>query len=197
MHRLVSQLDAKRTIDLGGAALLLTSSWPLLAAGALWSRHEHGACCFKQTRTGRGGETFIILKLRTMSPGRELRLPSRLMRSSGLDELPSLVNVLKGEMSLVGPRPLVTNVWPRLDERQRQRHRVRPGITGWAQIRGRWSLRFSERIERDLWYVNHASAALDAAILLATPCVLAAHLFRPERPLHEVDDLPLDGATPT
>jgi lipopolysaccharide/colanic/teichoic acid biosynthesis glycosyltransferase len=188
-------VDTKRCIDICGAAILLTWSWPLLAAGAIWSRHEHGTSSFKQPRTGRGGNTFIILKLRTMSPDREPRLPSRVMRRSGLDELPSLINVLKGEMSLVGPRPLVVDVWPRLDDRQRHRHRVRPGLTGWAQIRGRWSSRFSERIERDLWYVQHASPALDAAILLATPCVLAAHLFRSERPLEDVDDLPMKGAT--
>jgi len=187
--------DAKRAMDLIGSATLLAASWPLVAVGALWSRHEHGEALFTQRRTGRGGVPFTILKLRTLSEGRAPRRPSKWMRRVGLDELPSLVNVLKGEMSLVGPRPLVTDVWPRLDDRQRRRHQVRPGLTGWAQIRGRWSSKFSERIERDLWYVDHASLVLDAAILVATPGVLAIHLFREEHPLHEVDDLPTGEPT--
>ncbi len=92
-------------------------------------------------------------------------------------------------MSLVGPRPFVTDVYGRLDETQRGRHRVAPGLTGWAQIRGRWSTPFSRRIQRDLWYIDHASVPLDLLILALTPAVLLAHVRVAEPPLSAVDDL--------
>jgi lipopolysaccharide/colanic/teichoic acid biosynthesis glycosyltransferase len=173
----------KRALDMvvGGGALLLAG--PLLGLAALAIRLEtHGHPVYRQRRVGRDGRAFELYKLRTMVSGAETmgkglavdegddritRLGAWLRRTS-LDELPNLVNVLRGEMSLVGPRPTVQVQVDRYTERQRMRLDARPGITGWAQVNGRASLPWHDRIELDLWYLERASLRLDLRILART-----------------------------
>ena len=178
----------KRALDVLVAALTLILAAPLLAVAAVLIRIEtHGHPIYRQRRIGRDGEPFELYKLRTMVSGAETmgaglvvdagdaritRLGAILRRTS-LDELPNLVNVLRGEMSIVGPRPTVQVQVDRYSERQRGRLSVRPGLTGWAQIHGRASLPWHERIELDLWYVEHASLALDLRILKRTAQMVA------------------------
>ena len=177
-----------RALDLVLAALLLAIASPLLALAALAIRLEsRGPVFYRQLRVGRHGEPFELWKLRTMVPGAEsmgdgiyviqgdprITRVGRLLRRFSLDELPNLVNVLKGEMALVGPRPTVQEQVDRYTDRQRRRLEVKPGITGWAQINGRTSLPWPERIELDVWYVEHRSLRLDLRILLRTARMLA------------------------
>ena len=178
----------KRALDVLVAALTLIVAAPLLAVAAVLIRIEtHGHPIYRQRRIGLGGEPFELYKLRTMVSGAETmgaglavdagdaritRLGAILRRTS-LDELPNLVNVLRGEMSIVGPRPTVQVQVDRYSERQRGRLSVRPGLTGWAQIHGRASLPWHERIELDLWYVEHASLGLDLKILKRTAQMVA------------------------
>jgi len=177
-----------RALDAALAAALLVITSPLLALAALAIRLESGGPVFyRQLRVGRGGEQFELWKLRTMVPGAEAmgagiyvlegdtritRVGRRLRRYS-LDELPNLLNVLKGEMAIVGPRPTVQEQVDRYTDRQRRRLEVKPGITGWAQINGRTSLPWPERIELDVWYVEHRSLRLDLRILARTARMLA------------------------
>jgi len=170
------------------AALLLALAAPLLALAAIAIRLEsRGPVFYRQLRVGRHGEPFDLWKLRTMVPGAEtmgagiyvvegdtrITRVGRLLRRFSLDELPNLVNVLSGEMAIVGPRPTVQEQVDRYTERQRRRLEVKPGITGWAQINGRTSLPWPERIELDVWYVEHRSMRLDLRILLRTARLLA------------------------
>jgi lipopolysaccharide/colanic/teichoic acid biosynthesis glycosyltransferase len=173
----------KRALDVTVATVVLAVSAPALAIAALLIRLEtHGHPIYRQRRVGRDGVPFELYKLRTMVSGAErmgagialsegdsriTRLGAILRRTS-IDELPNLVNVLRGEMSIVGPRPTVQVQVDRYTERQRGRLSVQPGLTGWAQVQGRASLPWSERIELDLWYVEHASLALDLRILWRT-----------------------------
>jgi lipopolysaccharide/colanic/teichoic acid biosynthesis glycosyltransferase len=173
----------KRALDVAVAGCALVVAAPALAVAALLIRLEtHGHPIYRQRRVGMHGEPFDLYKLRTMVSGAEAmgaglavdagdsritRLGAVLRRTS-MDELPNLVNVLRGEMSIVGPRPTVQVQVDRYTERQRGRLGVRPGLTGWAQIHGRASLPWHERIELDLWYVEHASLRLDLQILLRT-----------------------------
>lgn len=171
---------AKRLLDVGGAAAGLVALAPLLGAvaAAIWIR-EGRPVLFRHVRPGRGGQPFELLKFRTMRPLRPGEPPyrsdadrvtrlGRLLRETSLDELPELWNVLVGEMSLVGPRPLLTEYLPLYTPEQRRRHDVRPGITGWAQVNGRHALRFQERLALDVWYVDHWSPLLDLRILVRT-----------------------------
>ena len=177
-----------RALDLVLAALLLAIASPLLALAALAIRLESsGPVFYRQLRVGRHGEPFELWKLRTMVPGAEsmgdgiyviqgdprITRVGRLLRRFSLDELPNLVNVLRGEMALVGPRPTVQEQVDRYTDRQRRRLEVKPGITGWAQINGRTSLPWPERIELDVWYVEHRSLRLDLRILVRTARMLA------------------------
>lgn len=177
-----------RALDVVLAAALLAVTAPLLALAALAIRLEsRGPVFYRQLRVGRDGETFELWKLRTMVPGAEtmgagiyvlegdprITRTGRLLRRFSLDELPNLVNVLRGEMSIVGPRPTVQEQVDRYTDRQRRRLEVRPGITGWAQINGRTSLPWPERIELDVWYVEHRSLRLDLRILARTARMLA------------------------
>jgi lipopolysaccharide/colanic/teichoic acid biosynthesis glycosyltransferase len=173
----------KRTLDLllGGGVLVLSA--PALALAALAVRLEtHGHPVYRQRRVGLGGRAFELYKLRTMVSGAEAmgsglavdegderitRLGAWLRRTS-FDEVPNLINVVRGEMSLIGPRPTVQVQVDRYDERQRRRLDALPGITGWAQVNGRASLPWHERIELDLWYLEHASLGLDLRILATT-----------------------------
>lgn len=170
----------KRAIDIGvaGAGLVVLS--PVLALLALAVRVVHGSpVLFGQERAGLGGSPFRIVKLRTMTDvrgpdgallpdDRRLTRFGRFLRSSSLDELPELWNVVRGDMSLVGPRPLPTSYLPRYTEREARRHEVKPGITGLAQVSGRNGLSWEERLELDVRYVESSSLALDLRILART-----------------------------
>jgi lipopolysaccharide/colanic/teichoic acid biosynthesis glycosyltransferase len=190
---------ARRLFDLvvAGAALVVSS--PLLLAAVVAIRLEtHGSAIYRQRRVGRGGEPFDIFKLRTMVTGAEHVGPGlavsegdtritrvgRLLRRTSLDELPNLINVVRGEMSIVGPRPTVPVQVDRYTERQRARLAVKPGITGWAQVHGRTKLPWGERIELDLWYIEHRSWRLDLEILRRTLAMVTTGrgLYRGEAP---------------
>lgn len=170
----------KRFFDIVIAALaLLLLAIPLLAL--IWQvRRKLGSpVFFRQTRPGRHGRPFQMVKFRTMTdakgPDGRLLLDAerltpfgRFLRSTSLDELPELFNVLKGDMSLVGPRPLLMEYLPLYTPEQARRHEVRPGITGWAQVNGRNALGWEEKFKLDLWYVDHCSLWLDIKILWLT-----------------------------
>ncbi|MBP1465743.1 sugar transferase [Candidatus Chloroploca sp. M-50] len=170
----------KRIFDLLVAIPVLLVFSPLLAVLALLVRVKLGTpVFFRQQRPGRHGKPFTMVKFRTMTDARDAKgnlLPDaerltrfgKFLRSSSLDELPELWNVLKGEMSLVGPRPLRIEYLPLYSTHQARRHEVRPGITGWAQVNGRNALSWEERFDLDVWYVNQASFYLDLKIIVMT-----------------------------
>jgi lipopolysaccharide/colanic/teichoic acid biosynthesis glycosyltransferase len=177
-----------RALDIVLAAVLLVVTAPLLALVALAIRLEsRGPVFYRQRRVGRHGRLFQLWKLRTMVPGAEamgagiyvlegdprITRVGRMLRRFSFDELPNLLNVLQGDMAMVGPRPTVQEQVDRYTERQRRRLEVKPGITGWAQINGRTSLPWPERIELDVWYVEHRSVRLDLRILARTARMLA------------------------
>jgi lipopolysaccharide/colanic/teichoic acid biosynthesis glycosyltransferase len=177
----------RRAVDVAVAALILLGSAPLLALAALAIKlSSRGPVIYRQRRIGLGGAPFDVLKLRTMVDGAEhigaglaidagdprITRVGTLLRRSSLDELPNLWNVLRGEMSLIGPRPTLPAQVAAYDERQRGRLTVRPGITGWAQVNGRAALPWSERIELDLHYIANRSLAFDVRILARTVRVL-------------------------
>ena len=177
----------RRAVDVVASALALLLSSPLLLAAMLAIRLESpGPMIYRQRRAGRGGKPFDVLKLRTMVDGAEhigagmavnandsrITRVGAFLRRSSLDELPNLLNVLRGEMTLVGPRPTLPAQVEQYTGRQRGRLAVKPGITGWAQVNGRASLPWSERIELDLYYVEHRSLSLDLRILLRTPAMV-------------------------
>ena len=177
MHPATSS-RAKRAIDVVGASVAIAATAPILAAGALAVRLRMGSpALFHQTRPGLGGRPFTLYKLRTMRDGSggtgpddaaRLTKVGRWLRRTSIDELPELWLVLKGEMSLVGPRPLLTEYLPLYSAEQARRHEVRPGITGWAQIHGRNSAEWDDRLACDVWYVDNWSIALDLRILRRT-----------------------------
>ena len=173
----------RRAFDVvvAAAALLVTS--PVLAVAMVAVRIETpGHPIFRQRRIGRGGEPFDMLKLRTMVAGAEalgsglavnegdprITRVGAVLRRFSIDELPNLVNVLRGDMAIIGPRPTIPVQVEQYSERQRGRLALRPGITGWAQVNGRTALPWSDRIELDLWYVEHRSWRLDLQILART-----------------------------
>jgi lipopolysaccharide/colanic/teichoic acid biosynthesis glycosyltransferase len=177
-----------RALDLALASALLVVTAPIMAAAAIAIRLESpGPVFYRQRRVGKDGRPFEVWKLRTMVRGAEsmgagiyvlegdprITRVGRLLRRFSLDELPNLINVLKGDMAMVGPRPTVQEQVDRYTERQRRRLEVKPGITGWAQINGRTSLPWPERIELDVWYVEHRSLRLDLKILARTARMLA------------------------
>ena len=173
-------LVVKRGGDLAAASVGLVVAAPVLAVIAVAVRRSMGPpVLFRQQRAGRDAVPFALLKIRTMRdplPGEELftsdevRLTplGRRLRAWSLDELPQLVNVLRGEMSLVGPRPLPTAYVDRYSPEQRRRLEATPGITGWAQVNGRNAVDWDERLQLDVWYVDHVSLALDLRILWRT-----------------------------
>ena len=170
----------KRILDLIIVCLSLVISTPLLALLAWLTHRKLGApVLFRQRRPGLRGQPFTLYKFRTMTDARDEqgnllpdaeRLTSfgRFLRSTSLDELPELWNVLKGDMSLVGPRPLLMRYLGRYTPEQMRRHEVRPGMTGWAQIHGRNALTWEEKFTLDVWYVDHLSLKLDLKIILLT-----------------------------
>ena len=186
-------LNRALDVAIAGAGLAITS--PLLAAAAIAVKLEDGGpVLFKQTRVGKGGGDFELLKLRTMVVGAEhqgagyavnkgdsrITRVGRFLRRTSLDELPQLWNVVRGDMSLIGPRPTLRYQVERYSERQRRRLEVLPGITGWAQIHGRASLSWDERIELDVWYVEHRKPRTDLLILLRTPLALFGGTYKGE-----------------
>lgn len=170
----------KAILDRTAAALGLLLCAPLLLGLALLVRLALGSpVFFRQLRPGRGGALFELVKFRTMreGPGHDaerLTPIGRFMRATSLDELPELVNVLRGEMSFVGPRPLLEQYLDRYTSEQQRRHSVTPGITGWAQVQGRNAQSWDERFQADLWYVDHWSLGLDLRILARTAWVVAS-----------------------
>ena len=185
-----------RAVDIATAALGLAVTSPLLAASAVAIKLEDGGpVLYRQVRVGKDGEDFELLKLRTMVVGAETKgagfavdagdsritRVGRLLRKTSVDELPQLWNVLRGEMSLIGPRPTLRYQVDTYTARQRRRLDVRPGLTGWAQVNGRATLPWAERIELDVWYVEHRSPQLDMKILLKTPLALFGGTYRGAR----------------
>jgi lipopolysaccharide/colanic/teichoic acid biosynthesis glycosyltransferase len=173
----------RRAIDIVVSATALAFASPILLVAALAIRLESpGPIIYRQRRSGLHGHEFDVLKLRTMVDGAEhkgaglainendarITRVGAFLRRTSLDELPNLVNVLRGEMSLIGPRPTLPVQVAQYTERQRGRLAIKPGITGWAQVNGRASLPWSERIELDLYYIEHRSPALDVQILRRT-----------------------------
>jgi lipopolysaccharide/colanic/teichoic acid biosynthesis glycosyltransferase len=184
-----------RALDVGGASVALALASPALALAALAVKLEDGGPVFyRQRRVGLDGREFELVKLRTMVVGAEregagwavnegdprITRVGRLLRRLSLDELPQLWNVVRGEMSLVGPRPTLSYQVERYTARQRRRLEVKPGITGWAQIHGRARLPWDERIELDVWYVEHRSPWVDLQILLRTPLALFGGTYKGE-----------------
>jgi lipopolysaccharide/colanic/teichoic acid biosynthesis glycosyltransferase len=177
----------RRAIDVLTSAVVLAASSPLLLAAIIAVRLEsRGGGIYRQRRVGLHGREFDVLKLRTMVDGAEhigaglavnendarITRVGSLLRRSSLDELPNLLNVLRGEMSLIGPRPTLPAQVAQYSERQRGRLAIKPGITGWAQVNGRATLPWPERIELDLYYIEHRSTALDLRILWRTAAIV-------------------------
>ena len=178
-------------VVIAGSALVAAS--PLLGLAALAAKLEDGGpVLYRQTRVGKDGSDFELLKLRTMVVGAEtmgvgmavnqgdarITRTGRVLRRLSLDELPQLWNVIRGEMSVIGPRPTLRYQVERYGPRQRRRLEVKPGITGWAQVHGRASLPWEERIELDVWYVEHRSPWLDLKILAKTPLALFSGTYK-------------------
>ena len=172
-----------RAFDLLAAAFALALLSPLLLIAAIAIKlTSAGPVIYRQRRVGRGGREFELWKLRTMVEGSDpvgvgevvyrddprVTRPGRFLRRTSLDEVPNLVNVLRGELAIVGPRPTIPAQVAAYTPRQKRRHEVLPGITGWAQVQGRAGIPWEERIELDVWYVDHRSPALDLRILLRT-----------------------------
>ena len=173
-------MDTKRLFDIAGSTVGLVLTAPLMAGTAIGVRVVLGSpILFRQQRPGYRGKSFTMYKFRTMTDERgpdgeflpddeRLGTFGQLLRSTSLDELPELFNVLKGDMSLVGPRPLLMKYLPLYSEKQKRRHDVRPGITGWAQINGRNDVSWQKRFADDLWYVDNQNLLLDIEILINT-----------------------------
>ena len=186
----------RRVFDVLSAGVLLLLTSPLLALAAFAIKlDDRGPVFYRQRRVGWNGREFELLKLRTMVVGAEgmgagfaidegdprITRAGRLLRRLSLDELPQLWNVVRGDMSLIGPRPTLAYQVERYTPQQRRRLDVKPGITGWAQIHGRAALPWEERIELDVWYVEHRSPWVDLRILLRTPLALFTGTYRGER----------------
>jgi lipopolysaccharide/colanic/teichoic acid biosynthesis glycosyltransferase len=176
--RLLAALNSspclKWAIDVAGALVGIVLFAPVMLAAAAYILVTLGRpVMFRQARSGKDGANFTLLKFRTMRAGDlpdadRLTPGGRLLRALSIDELPQLWNVLRGEMSLVGPRPLLPHYLPHYTDAQRRRLEMRPGITGWAQVHGRNSLTWPEKFRLDAWYVDHAANSLDVRILLKT-----------------------------
>lgn len=171
----------KRAIDFVLVLVVLVVIWPILLLIALWLHfaNKGAGAFFLQERPGKHGRIFRVIKFKTMTDERDAegnllpdaeRLTSigRFIRSTSLDELPQLINVLKGDMALIGPRPLLPQYLPLYSPEQARRHEVRPGITGWAQVNGRNAISWTKKFELDVWYVEHCSFLLDLKIVFLT-----------------------------
>ena len=169
----------KRLIDVTAAVLVLIFFSPLFIGVYLLLMLSQNSAFFTQDRPGKNGKVFKLIKFKTMSDKRDAQgnlLPDaerltkvgKWVRSTSLDELPQLINVLKGDMSLIGPRPLLIKYLPLYSETQKRRHEVKPGITGWAQVNGRNAISWDKKFEYDVWYVDNIGFGLDCKILLKT-----------------------------
>ncbi len=171
----------KRFIDFLIALCVLLVIWPILLVITVWLHfaNKGAGAFFLQERPGKGGKIFKVIKFKTMTDERDasgnllpderrLTKVGRFVRSTSLDELPQLVNVLKGDMALIGPRPLLVQYLPLYSKEQARRHEVRPGITGWAQCHGRNAISWTEKFKLDVWYVDHCSFLLDLKIIFIT-----------------------------
>ena len=171
----------KRTLDFCLTLFALVILSPLLLLIVIWLHfaNKGAGVFFTQERPGKGGQIFKVIKFKTMTDERDANgnlLPDeqrltkvgRFIRSTSIDELPQLINVLKGDMALIGPRPLLVQYLPLYNKEQARRHEVRPGITGWAQCHGRNAISWSKKFELDVWYVDHCSFLLDLKIILLT-----------------------------
>lgn len=168
-------------IDFITALGVLAIFWPILLVIALWLHfaNKGAGAFFTQERPGKGGKIFQVIKFKTMTDERDAEgnlLPDeqrltkvgRFVRSTSMDELPQLINVLKGDMALIGPRPLLPQYLPLYSKEQARRHEVRPGITGWAQCHGRNAISWTKKFELDVWYVDHCSFRVDLEIIFLT-----------------------------
>src|SRR5439155_2714966 len=186
-------MRAVRLFDVVGADVCLLAASPLLAVAAIAIKlGDHGPVFYRQNRVGKDGRDFELLKLRTMVVGAEklgagfavdmgdprITRVGRFLRRTSVDELPQLWNVVRGEMSVIGPRPTLRYQVERYSERQRRRLSILPGLTGWAQVNGRATLSWDERIELDVWYVENRSALVDLKILWRTPLALLGGHYR-------------------
>lgn len=171
----------KRTLDFCLTLFALVILSPLLLLIVIWLHfaNKGTGVFFTQERPGKGGKIFKVIKFKTMTDERDadgnllpdeqrLTKVGRFVRSTSIDELPQLINVLKGDMALIGPRPLLVQYLPLYNKEQARRHEVRPGITGWAQCHGRNAISWSKKFELDVWYVDHCSFLLDLKIILLT-----------------------------
>lgn len=169
----------KRVIDFILALCALAILWPVLLVVTLWLHfaNKGAGAFFLQERPGKDGKIFKIIKFKTMTDERDAKgklLPDaerltkigRFVRSTSLDELPQLINVLKGDMALIGPRPLMPQYLPLYSKEQARRHEIRPGITGWAQCNGRNTISWAKKFELDVWYVKHVSLSIDIKIVM-------------------------------
>ncbi len=184
-------LNRAADVVVAGAGLVLTSPFLGLAALAI-KLEDRGPILYRQTRVGKDGVDFDVLKLRTMVVGaegmgagyavdhgdRRITRVGRVLRRTSIDELPQLWNILRGDMSAIGPRPTLRYQVDQYDEHQRHRLDIRPGLTGWAQVHGRASLPWADRIELDVWYVENRSPKVDLQILLRTPLALFRGTYR-------------------
>ena len=171
----------KRVIDLILVFCVLALIWPILLLFALWLHfaNKGAGAFFLQERPGKNGKIFKVIKFKTMTDERgadgnllpdadRLTKVGKFVRSTSIDELPQLINVLKGDMALIGPRPLLVQYLPLYSKEQARRHEVRPGITGWAQINGRNNISWAKKFELDVWYVDHCSLSIDIMIVFKT-----------------------------
>lgn len=171
----------KRWLDFVIVFCVLAVIWPILLLVTLWLHfaNKGAGAFFTQERPGRNGKIFKVIKFKTMTDERDadgnllpdaerLTPVGRFVRSTSIDELPQLINVLKGDMALIGPRPLLVKYLPLYSKEQARRHEVRPGITGWAQCHGRNSISWTEKFKLDVWYVDHCSFLLDLKIVFLT-----------------------------
>ena len=171
----------KRIIDFTIVFCVLLVIWPFLLLITIWLHfaNKGAGAFFTQARPGKDGKIFKVIKFKTMTDERDaddnllpdaerLTKVGRFVRSTSIDELPQLINVLKGDMALIGPRPLLPQYLPLYSKEQARRHEVRPGITGWAQVNGRNTISWTKKFELDVWYVDHCSFSLDVKIVFLT-----------------------------
>ena len=171
----------KRVIDFTIALIALLIIWPILLVIAIWLHfaNKGAGAFFLQERPGKGGKIFKVIKFKTMTDERDadgnllpdadrLTKVGRFVRSTSIDELPQLINVLKGDMALIGPRPLLVQYLPLYSPDQARRHEVRPGISGWAQCHGRNAISWAEKFKLDVWYVDHCTIATDLKVIFIT-----------------------------
>lgn len=181
MHKTMYKNGFKRIIDFTLVLFVLFVIWPFLLIMGIWLHfaNKGAGVFFFQERPGKNGKIFKVIKFKTMTDERDTSgklLPDaqritkvgKLVRSTSIDELPQLINVLKGDMALIGPRPLLVRYLSLYSKEQARRHEVRPGITGWAQVNGRNAISWTKKFEFDVWYVDHCSFWLDLCIILKT-----------------------------